>query len=86
MEQLSPQICSKLSVLYRWLRTAVKSITDNISGLATKEEDISQWARFENGVLELGASNSPFAVKLSNTELGFYQNGSRIAYRVKPTA
>ena len=58
---------------------SINSITDKISGLATKEE-ISKWARFVDGVLELGASNSPFAVKLSNTELGFYQNGVRIAY------
>lgn len=63
--------------------TETNSIVDNISGLATKEE-ISKWARFygegANAILELGASNSPFAVKLSNTELGFYQNGTRIAY------
>lgn len=63
--------------------TETNSIVDKLSGLSTKEE-ISKWARFygegTNAVLELGASNSPFAVKLSNTELGFYQNGTRIAY------
>lgn len=78
IEQLSSQIVQNSSSI-SLVTNSIKSITDNISGLATKEE-ISQWARFENGVLELGASNSPFAVKLSNTELGFYQNGSRIAY------
>ena len=63
--------------------TETNSIVDKLSGLSTKEE-ISKWARFygegTDAVLELGASNSPFAVKLSNTELGFYQNGVRIAY------
>lgn len=78
IEQLSSQIIQNASSI-SFVTSSIKSINDNISGLATKEE-ISQWARFENGVLELGASNSPFAVKLSNTELGFYQNGSRIAY------
>lgn len=78
IEQLSSQIVQNSSSI-SLVTNSIKSITDNISGLATKEE-ISQWARFQDGVLELGASNSPFAVKLSNTELGFYQNGSRIAY------
>lgn len=63
--------------------TETNSIVDKLSGFSTKEE-ISKWARFygegANAVLELGSSNSPFAVKLSNTELGFYQNGVRIAY------
>ena len=66
IEQLSSQIVQNSSSI-SLVTNSIKSITDNISGLATKEE-ISQWARFENGVLELGASNSPFAVKLSNTE------------------
>lgn len=78
IEQLSSQIVQNSGSI-SLVTNSIKSITDNISGLATKEE-ISQWARFQDGVLELGASNSPFAVKLSNTELGFYQNGSRIAY------
>ena len=63
--------------------TETNSITNKLSGLSTKEE-ISKWARFygegADAVLELGSSNSPFAVKLSNTELGFYQNNVRIAY------
>ena len=78
IEQLSSQIVQNASSI-SLITNSVNSINDNISGLATKEE-IRQWARFKGGVLELGASNSPFAVKLSNTELGFYQNGSRIAY------
>lgn len=57
----------------------VNSITDKLTGVATKEE-ISQWAKFESGVLKLGSSNSPFDVRLSNTELGFYENDKRIAY------
>ena len=57
----------------------VLEITNKITGLTTKEE-ISQWARYEDGVLTLGESNSPFSVKLSTTELGFYESGTRIAY------
>lgn len=57
----------------------ILEITNQITGLTTKEE-ISQWARYEDGVLTLGESNSPFSVKLSTTELGFYESGTRIAY------
>lgn len=78
IEQLSSQIVQNASSI-SLITNSISSINDNLTGMATKEE-ISQWARFQDGVLELGASNSPFAVKLSNTELGFYQNGSRIAY------
>lgn len=78
VNRLASQIEQNASSI-SFITSSVNSIVDNISGLATKEE-ISKWARFMDGVLELGASNSPFAVKLSNTELGFYQNGTRIAY------
>lgn len=78
IEQLSSQIVQNASSI-SLITNSISSINDNLTGMATKEE-ISQWARFQDGVLELGASNSSFAVKLSNTELGFYQNGSRIAY------
>lgn len=62
-----------------FITSSINEINNTLTGVSTKEE-ISKWARFQNGILELGASNSPFAVKLSNTELGFYQNGMRIAY------
>ena len=78
IDTLSSQIAQHTDSI-TLVTSSVKSMTDTLTGMATKQE-ISQWARFQNGVLELGASNSPFAVKLSNTELGFYQNGSRIAY------
>lgn len=78
IDNLSSQIAQHTDSI-TLVTSSVKSMTDTLTGMATKQE-ISQWARFQNGILELGASNSPFAVKLSNTELGFYQNGSRIAY------
>ena len=59
--------------------TKVKEIIDEITGLATKEE-IQKWARFIDGTLILGASDSPFSVRLSNDELGFYENDSKIAF------
>lgn len=62
-----------------FITSSINEINNTLTGVSTKEE-ISKRARFQNGILELGASNSPFAVKLSNTELGFYQNGMRIAY------
>lgn len=78
IEELASQIQQNATSI-SLVTSSVKKVTDSLTGMATKEE-ISQWARFEGGVLELGASNSPFAVKLSNTELGFYQSGKRIAY------
>ena len=78
INNLSSQIAQNATSI-TMATTSIQQITDKITGLTTKEE-ISQWARFENGILELGSSDSPFAVKLSQTELGFYQNGTRIAY------
>ena len=78
INQLSSQILQNSDSI-SLVTNEINNVVDNISGMATKEE-ISQWARFKNGVIELGASNSPFAVKISPTELGFYQNGIRIAY------
>lgn len=78
ISNLSTQIAQNSSSI-TLATNSIQQITDKITGLTTKEE-ISQWARYQNGVLELGSSNSPFAVKLSQTELGFYQNGTRIAY------
>ena len=59
--------------------TKIKEMVDEITGLATKAE-IQKWARFIDGTLILGASDSPFSVRLSNDELGFYENDSKIAY------
>jgi hypothetical protein len=78
INQLSSQILQNSDSI-SLVTSEINNVVDNISGMATKEE-ISQWARFQNGIIELGASNSPFAVKISSTELGFYQNGIRIAY------
>lgn len=57
----------------------VQDITDAITGMVTRME-INQYMRFEDGILTLGESNSPFSVKLSTTELGFYESGTRVAY------
>lgn len=78
ISNLSSQIAQNATSI-TMATTSIQQITDKITGLTTKEE-ISQWARFQDGILELGSSDSPFAVKLSQTELGFYQNGTRIAY------
>lgn len=78
INSLSSQIIQNASSI-QLVTNNINSITDKLTGVATKEE-ISQWAKFESGVLKLGSSNSPFDVRLSNTELGFYENDKRIAY------
>ena len=78
INSLSSQIIQNASSI-QLVTNNVNSITDKLTGVATKEE-ISQWAKFEEGILKLGSSNSPFDVRLSNTELGFYENDKRIAY------
>ena len=78
IDQLVSQIAQSTDDLSEIINN-INVINDNLSGTATKEE-IGQWARYVNGVLELGAVDSPFSVKLSTTELGFYQGGERIAY------
>ena len=57
----------------------ITEIVDEISGLATKRE-IQEWARFKDGTLILGSSDSPFSVRLTKTELGFYENENKIAF------
>ena len=78
IETLSSQIQQNAGAITATTNT-VKSVTDSLSGYTTKVE-IREWARFSNGVLELGKSSSNFTTKLSNTELGFYEIGKRIAF------
>lgn len=78
IEQLVSQISQSTDELSEIINN-ISVINNILSGTATKEE-IGQWARYKDGVLELGAIDSPFSVKLSTTELGFYQGRERIAY------
>ena len=78
IDTLSSQIQQNAGAITATTNT-VKSMTDSLSGYTTKVE-IREWARFSNGVLELGKSSSNFNTKLSNTELGFYEIGKRIAF------
>lgn len=64
---------------FTMMTSEIKEITDEMTGMATKEE-IQKWARYSNGVLILGESDSPFSVRLSTTELGFYENDNKVAY------
>lgn len=57
----------------------ITDFTEKLNGLSTKE-DIKQWARFEDGVLELGESNSTCKVRLSTKELGFYDSNTKVAW------
>lgn len=78
IDTLSSQIQQNAGAITVTTNT-VKSVIDSLSGYTTKVE-IREWARFSNGVLELGKSSSNFTTKLSNTELGFYEIGKRIAF------
>lgn len=64
---------------FTMMTSEIREITDEMTGMATKEE-IQKWARYSNGVLILGESDSPFSVRLSTTELGFYENDNKVAY------
>lgn len=64
---------------FTMMTSEIREITDEMTGMATKEE-IQKWARYSNGVLVLGESDSPFSVRLSTSELGFYENDTKIAY------
>ena len=42
--------------------------------------DMSVWFSFTANGLEIGKTGSPFSVVISESELGFYENGTRVAY------
>lgn len=42
--------------------------------------DMSVWFSFTANGMEIGKTGSPFSVVLSESELGFYENGVRVAY------
>ena len=62
-----------------FIKTTVDKLQDVVDG-KVDEKTIQEWARFDGASLELGASNSVFKAILTNTELGFYQSGNKIAW------
>ena len=64
-------------------KTVIQQNANDITLLKEKKVDLStiqEWARFDGAILELGVSNSEFLARLSNTELGFYQNAAKTAW------
>lgn len=62
-----------------FVKTTTSTLTDLKNGKVDINE-IREWARFNGATLELGASNSVFKAILTNTELGFYQANTKVAW------
>lgn len=63
----------------QFVSTTTQQLEDLATGNVTATQ-IQEWARFDGATLELGASDSPFKAKLSNTELGFWQGKNKVAW------
>lgn len=63
----------------QFVSTTTQQLEDLATGNVTATQ-IQEWARFDGATLELGASDSPFKAKLSNTELGFWQGENKVAW------
>lgn len=63
-----------------FIQSNITSIIDKLTGAVTKNE-LLEMLRFDSqGVLSIGSNQSEFSMKLSKTELGFYQGNTRISY------
>lgn len=62
-----------------FIKTTVDTLTEIMEGKADTVT-IQEWARFDGASLELGSSNSLFKAILSNTELGFWQGNTKVAW------
>lgn len=61
----------------------VQTTKENITNIANGKVDVAeikQWAKFENGELTLGGSNTPFTAVLANSQLSFCERGKPIAW------
>ena len=61
------------------IKTTSEKVT-KLEGDKVDAGDIKEWARFNGATLELGASNSKFKAMLTNSELAFYQDGTKVAW------
>ena len=62
-----------------FVSTTTQQLKDLATGNVTATQ-IQEWARFDGATLELGASDSLFKAKLSNTELAFWQGKDKVAW------
>lgn len=62
-----------------FIKTTMEQFENTLDG-KVDANTIQEWARFNGSTLELGASNSIFKAILTNSELGFYQSGTKVAW------
>lgn len=65
--------------LAQFTKTTLDQVQSALDGKVNAIE-ILEWARFDGAKLELGTSNSVFKAILTNTELGFYQGETKVAW------
>lgn len=59
----------------------VSEKTDEISNtVSANQQTLEEYIRFKGALIELGRIGNDFTAELSNTELAFKQNGTKIAY------
>jgi len=59
----------------------VNTTTEEIANIVTtNQQTLEEYIRFKGALIELGRVGNDFTAELSNTELAFLQNGTKIAY------
>lgn len=65
--------------LAQFTKTTLEQVQSALDGKVDTNE-IVEWARFDGAKLELGTSDSVFKAILTNTELGFYEGDTKVAW------
>jgi len=66
-----------VSLNFQRINESITTIDGNVN---TQRNTLERYIRFVDGTIELGEIGSATILKLENDELGFYQNGVRVAY------
>ena len=66
-----------LSLTFQRINESLQTVKGDVS---TQRNTLERYIRFIDGTIELGEIGSATILKLENNELGFYQNGVRVAY------
>ena len=62
------------------LQQTANGFTLTLTNINEDLTELQQYLTYENGVLTLGETGSPFKAQLDNTQLAFVQNGNIVAY------
>lgn len=62
------------------LQQTANGFTLTLTNINADLTELQQYLTYENGVLTLGETGSPFKAQLDNTQLAFVQNGNVVAY------